>query len=209
MKSSTPVTVTVCSALQIPGPVAVNVNDAGLTVPSVRSLDDSPSVTSRGRLARKPNGERRCAARLSRRCTHRTHRDARRLVIDVRDIHIGRIEGRCSRRPWMLPRPSRSCTQCRHRRGDHSTPVTVTVCAVLQMPVPDGVKVSDAGLTVPSVKSVDDSPIVTSPVGSVFSTTVNVAVPPASVVGPLAGGHRDPDRLVVHVRDRGVRRIEA
>ena len=39
-----------------------------------------------------------------------------------------------------------------------------------------------AGVTVPSVVSVEISPIVTSAVGWVVSTTVNVAVPPASVV---------------------------
>ncbi len=46
-------------------------------------------------------------------------------------------------------------------------------------------KVSDAGRTVPSVASLDEMPTVTSAVGSASSTTVNVAVPPASVVLPL------------------------
>jgi hypothetical protein len=51
-----------------------------------------------------------------------------------------------------------------------------------------GVKVRDDGLTVPSVVSEDDSPIVTLAIGGRFSTTVNVAVPPASVVvRPLVG----------------------
>ncbi len=60
------------------------------------------------------------------------------------------------------------------------TPVTVTVCAVFQLAA---VKVSDAGRTVPSVASLDERPTVTSAVGCEFRTTVNVAVPPASVVG--------------------------
>src|SRR6266446_341765 len=60
-----------------------------------------------------------------------------------------------------------------------STPVTVTVCATFQFAV---VKVSDAGATVPSVRSLDDNPIVTFADGWAFKTTVNVAVPPASVV---------------------------
>src|SRR5258706_360530 len=60
-----------------------------------------------------------------------------------------------------------------------STPVTVTVCATFQLAV---VNVSEAGATVPSVRSLDDSPIVTFAVGWLFRTTVNVAAPPASVV---------------------------
>ena len=59
------------------------------------------------------------------------------------------------------------------------TPVTVTVCGTFQFAV---VKVRLAGLTVPSVVSLELSPMVTSAVGWVFSTTVKVAVPPASVV---------------------------
>src|SRR5258708_9264690 len=60
-----------------------------------------------------------------------------------------------------------------------STPVTVTVCAVFQFAV---VNVTLAGATVPSVRSFDDNPIVTFAVGWLVRTTVNVAVPPASVV---------------------------
>src|SRR6266478_5196516 len=40
--SSTPVTVTVCATFQF---AVVNVSDTGATVPSVRSLDDNPTVT--------------------------------------------------------------------------------------------------------------------------------------------------------------------
>src|SRR5437773_503431 len=60
-----------------------------------------------------------------------------------------------------------------------STPVTVTVCATLHFPT---LHATDPGATVPSVKSLDDNPIETFAVGWVFRTTVNVAVPPASVV---------------------------
>ena len=79
-----------------------------------------------------------------------------------------------------------------------STPVTVTVCAVFQFAA---VNVSDAGLTVPSVVSFELSPIVTSAVGCASSTTVKVAVPPASVVvSPLVGVTVMPGRVVVGVR---------
>ena len=57
--------------------------------------------------------------------------------------------------------------------------MTVTVCGRFQFAL---VKVRLAGLTVPSVVSLELRPIVTSAVGCVLSTTVNVAVPPASVV---------------------------
>ena len=60
-----------------------------------------------------------------------------------------------------------------------STPVTVTVCGAFQLAA---VKVRLAGATVPSVVSLEDRPMVTSAVGWVLSTTVKVAVPPASVV---------------------------
>mgnify|MGYP003339582786 CR=1 FL=1 len=46
------------------------------------------------------------------------------------------------------------------------------------------VNVTDAGDTVPSVVSFELSPMVTSAVGCASSTTVKVAVPPASVVFP-------------------------
>src|SRR5437867_679030 len=60
-----------------------------------------------------------------------------------------------------------------------STPVTVTVCATFQF---DVVNVRHTGATVPSVRSLDDNPIITFAEGWVFRTTVNVAVPPDSVV---------------------------
>ena len=43
------------------------------------------------------------------------------------------------------------------------------------------------GCTVPSLGSLELSPQVTSAVGCDASTTVNVAVPPLSVVGPVVG----------------------
>src|SRR5262249_40380078 len=50
------------------------------------------------------------------------------------------------------------------------------------------VNVTLAGATVPSVRSLEDRPIVTLAAGWLVSTTVNVAVPPASVVvSPDAG----------------------
>src|SRR5436190_462727 len=57
--------------------------------------------------------------------------------------------------------------------------------AVFQFAV---VNVSEDGATVPSVRSLDDNPIVTFAAGWVVKTTVNVAVPPASVVVSPAVG---------------------
>ena len=57
--------------------------------------------------------------------------------------------------------------------------MTVTVCGTFQLAA---VKVRLAGATVPSVVSLEVRPMVTSAVGWVLSTTVKVAVPPASVV---------------------------
>ena len=66
-----------------------------------------------------------------------------------------------------------------------STPVTVTVWGISQLAL---VKVRLDGPTVPSVVSLELRPIVTSAIGRDVSTTVNVAVPPASVVvRPLVG----------------------
>ncbi len=59
------------------------------------------------------------------------------------------------------------------------TPVTVTVCATFQLAL---VKANDEVLTVPSVVSLLLIEIVTSAVGACDSTTLNCAVPPASVV---------------------------
>ena len=61
----------------------------------------------------------------------------------------------------------------------------VTVCATFQFAA---VKITLAGLTVPSVTSFEIKPIVTSAVGCEVRTTVKVAVPPASlVVSPDVG----------------------
>src|SRR6266850_7282039 len=60
-----------------------------------------------------------------------------------------------------------------------STPVTVTVRGTRASA---GVNVSDAGETVPSVRSELLRPMVTSAVGMDVRTTVKVPVPPASVV---------------------------
>ena len=69
------------------------------------------------------------------------------------------------------------------------------------------VNVRLAGPTVPSVVSLELSAIVTSAVGCVFSTTVNVAVPPASVVvRPAVGVTVIPATVVVGVAHRHVGR---
>jgi hypothetical protein len=60
-----------------------------------------------------------------------------------------------------------------------SAPVTVTACATFQFAL---VKTRLAGRTVPSVGMLELNAIVTFAVGCVFNATVNVAVPPASVV---------------------------
>src|SRR5436190_441374 len=59
-----------------------------------------------------------------------------------------------------------------------STPVKVTSDAARQLAA---VYMSEAGATVPSVRSFDDSPIVTFAVGWLVRFSVIVAVPPASV----------------------------
>ena len=88
--SSTPVTVTVCGVFQFP---LVNVTDDGLTVPSVMSFDESPTVTfavgcdvsTTVNVAVPPAFGRRQPAR-------RRHRDASRIVIGVRHRHVSRIQ---------------------------------------------------------------------------------------------------------------------
>ncbi len=78
-----------------------------------------------------------------------------------------------------------------------STPLTVTVCGVLQLAV---VKVSEPADTPPSVASETDRPTVTLAVGALRSTTENVAVPPPSVVvSPLSGVTTKPATLIVTV----------
>ena len=62
-----------------------------------------------------------------------------------------------------------------------STPVTVTVCAVLQ---PSTVNVRLSGDTAPSPSSRLATATVTAAEGRVSSATGNVAVPPASVACP-------------------------
>ncbi len=64
--------------------------------------------------------------------------------------------------------------------------MTVTVWAVPQFGKPVNVRL--VGETVPSVGSLDESPIETEDVGDELSMTVNWAVPPLSVVvRPLVG----------------------
>ena len=63
-----------------------------------------------------------------------------------------------------------------------STPVTVTVCAVLQF---EEVNIIEEGEAVPSVVSELLMAIDTSADGWLFNFTVKVAVPPASVVEPV------------------------
>ena len=55
----------------------------------------------------------------------------------------------------------------------------MTICGIFQSPE---VKVTEAGDTTPSAVLLDDKPMVTSAVGGAFSSMVNVAVPPDSVV---------------------------
>src|SRR5260221_8748493 len=66
-----------------------------------------------------------------------------------------------------------------------STPVTVTVWAVFQL---GGVNVTVGGATVPSAVLLDERATVTLAVGWLARRTVNVAVPPDSVVTSPATG---------------------
>ena len=104
--------------------------------------------------------------------------DAGRVVVGVGDRDVGRVDAVVVR------------VGARRRGGDDrvatspssrasSTPVTVTVCATFQFA---GVNVRLAGADRALVVSLELSAIVTSAVGCDVSTTVNVAVPPASVV---------------------------
>ena len=68
------------------------------------------------------------------------------------------------------------------------TPVTVTDCGVLQFVVE---KTKLATLTVPSVRSLEETGIVTSAVGAESSDTLMVTVPPASVVAVPLGAATD------------------
>src|SRR5258706_542586 len=66
-----------------------------------------------------------------------------------------------------------------------STPVTVIVCGAFQL---SGVKVTLAGLTIPSLVLLLDSPTTTLAVGGRLSTMVNVAICPFSLVqSPTVG----------------------
>src|SRR3954447_21252808 len=60
-----------------------------------------------------------------------------------------------------------------------STPVIVTVCGTFQFAA---VNVRLDASTVPSAVLLEEMPMTTSAVGATFSTTLKVAVPPASVV---------------------------
>ena len=84
--------------------------------------------------------------------------------------------------------------------------MTVTVRTTFQLAA---VNVRLAGDTVPSVASLLLTPIVTSPVGWVSSTTVNVAVPPASVVAPLIGETVIPAVSLSMLVDRHIGGVQA
>ena len=175
-KSSAPVTVTVCAVLQFPD---VNVRDAGATVPSVRSLDESPIVTfAVGWLSR---------------TTVKAAVPPPSVVVKP-DVGITVIPAVSSsvfvtptsdafiplKLPSVLVAAAVTMVYATLPSSTKSfTPVTVAVCGVFQLP---DVNVSEAGDTVPSVRSLDERPMVTFADGWLSSTTVNVAVPPPSVV---------------------------
>ena len=75
----------------------VNVRLAGLTVPSVVSLELSADGHVGRRLGGQHDGERRRAAGFGRRqAGRRRDRDARRVVVGVGHRDVGRVDRRCS-----------------------------------------------------------------------------------------------------------------
>src|SRR5258705_8083426 len=77
--------------------------------------------------------------------------------------------------------------------NDTATTEISTLSLHYALPIFAVVNVTLAGATVPSVRSELVNPIVTFAVGWLFRTTVNVAVPPASVVvSPEEGGTVNP-----------------
>ena len=95
----------------------------------------------------------------------------------VRDRDVGRVDRRVA--GSVLAAASLMVYALAPSTTASFTPVTVTVCAVLQLA---RVKVTLPGATVPSVVSPLETVIVTFAVGCDASTSWNVAVPPASVV---------------------------
>ena len=108
--------------------------------------------------------------------------DAGRVVVDVGDRHVGGVHGRCSSRRVLVAGGRDDRVAMSPSSRSSSTPVTVTVWAMFQLAA---VKVRLAGGDGAFGRVAGARPIVTSAVGWLFSTTVNVAVPPASVVSPL------------------------
>src|SRR5437667_94363 len=158
-KSSTPVTVTVCAAFQLAG---VNVTEAGATVPSVRSLDESPIVTFAVGWVRSTTVN---VAVPPDSVVVRPEVGATAIPAVSLSVFVTATSAACI--PLYLP----SVLVAAALTSEHatvpstaksSTPVTVTVCAVFQFP---GVNVREAGATVPSVRSLDEFPIVTFAVG--------------------------------------------
>ena len=84
----------------------------------------------------------------------------------------------------------RTCQSTSPSSTSSSAPVTVTVRAVSQFCT---VNTSDDGATRPSVASRLVTDTVTAAEGCVCSATVNVAVPPPSVTGPLAALSSNPN----------------
>ena len=157
----------------------VNVRLAGETVPSLVSLEDSPI----GHVGRRLAGEHDLnvavppASVVIKPEVGRNH-NPRRVVVRVDDRHVGGVQAVVSR---VGAGGRGGDDRVRDVAVDHVVvhAVTVTVCGPFQSP---GVKVRLTGETVPSPVSLEESPMVTSAVGWLLSTTVNVAVPPASVV---------------------------
>ena len=151
---------------------------AGATVPSVVSLADQADRHIGGRLAVEHDVKVAVPPASVVAGPGRADCDARGVVVGVGDGHVGGVQAAVAG------------VGAGRRGGDDRVGDVAVVEGVVdagdgdglrRVPV-GGVKVRLAGATVPSVVSLEDRPMVTSAVGWVLSTTVKVAVPPASVV---------------------------
>src|SRR3954469_1273457 len=174
-ESSTPVTVTVCATFQL---AAVNVTDGGATVPSATLVELSGIVTlATGWLVKTMvNVAVPPASVVTRPVVDVTFTEATSSsVVTTETSATVRV---LKARSALVVEPVTIVYATVPSTTRSSTPVMVTVCATFQFA---GVKVTEAGDTVPSVRSLELSGMVTSADGGAARIIVNVAVPPTSV----------------------------
>ena len=186
MSSSSPVSVTVCGASQS---AAVNVSWAGLTVTSpVSSLDTSMTtfdvgseVSTTVRSSVVPDSDTVEPPPDS--LTMKPAVSSSEVVVET--VWLATPSNASSELGSLMD--TRTSVTWSPSATSSSTPVTVTVCAVFQLP---GVKVRREGETVTSPASGEDRSITTLVSGARSNSTSNVSVPPASVTTV------DPDSVI-------------